>query len=177
MTTRSGSPAPEHGAAEGGRVFLGLRPGDFTSTLSRLQTVVGLVGGLVSIAGALFAVTNFVKPTPVSNAGQIVAIVREAKTEKTITDAKIEILTLQNALITTVTPNYFGKARHSLEEGPYRIRVSHPRYAAETRQIQVVKGQTAEVYLRLRGGSSSPLEHAERAVQEGVGAVKLLFGQ
>jgi len=49
--------------------------------------------------------------------GQIVAIVAEAKTEKAITDAKIEILTLQNALITTVTPNYFGKARHSLEEG------------------------------------------------------------
>jgi hypothetical protein len=101
--------------------------------------------------------------------GQIVAIVAEAKTEKAITDAKIEILTLQNALITTVTPNYFGKARQSLEEGPYRIRVSHPRYAAEVRQVHVVKGQTAEVHLRLRGGSSSPLDQAERVVREGVG--------
>ena len=177
MTNSSVSSSTDHGAAEGGRVLFGLRLGDFTTSLSRLQTVVGLVAGLVSIAGALFAVTNFFKPTPVSNAGQIVAIVQEAKTEKAITDAKIEILTPQNALITTVTPNYFGKARHSLEEGPYRIRVSHPRYTTETRQVQVVKGQTAEVHLLLRGGSSSPLEHAERAVQEGVGAVKRLFGQ
>ena len=107
--------------------------------------------------------------------GQIVAIVAEAKTEKAITDAKIEILTPQNALITTVTPNYFGKARHSLEEGPYRIRVSHPRYAAEVRQVHVVKGQTAEVHLRLRGGSSSPLDQAERVVREGVGLVKRIF--
>src|SRR5438094_1266580 len=97
--------------------------------------------------------------------GQIVAIVEEARTEKTITDAKIEILTPQNALITTVTPDYFGKARHSLEEAPYRIRVSHPRYVAEVRQVQVVKGQTAEVHAQLRGGSSPPLDHAERLVK------------
>jgi len=173
MTTNSGGPPTDHGAAEGGRVFLGLRPGSFTSSLSRLQTIVGFGAGLVSIAGALFAVTNFLTPTPVSSAGQLVAIIQEAKTDKAITDAKVEILTPQNALITTVIPNYFGKARYSLEEGPYRVRVSHPRYAAETRLVHVVKGRTAEVHVQLRGGSSSPLEHAERAVS----AVKRLFGQ
>jgi Carboxypeptidase regulatory-like domain len=146
--------------------------------LSGVQTVVGLTTGLLSIGGVLLAIPGFFStPPPAPTMGQIVAIVEEAKTEKAITDAKVEILTPQNALITTVTPNYFGKARHSLEEGLYRIRVSHPRYAAEVRQVQVVRGQTAEVHLRLRAGSSSPLAQAERVVREGVGAVRRIFGQ
>jgi hypothetical protein len=41
----------------------------------------------------------------------------------------------------------------------------------------VVRGQTAEVHLRLRAGSSSPLAQAERVVREGVGAVRRIFGQ
>src|SRR6266404_2586143 len=160
----------------GGLTALRQRLSKFSPALSGFQTVVGITTGLFSIGGVLFAVPGFFKtPPPEPTMGQIVAIVAEAKTEKAITDAKIEILTPQNALITTVTPNYFGKARHSLEEGPYRIRVSHPRYAAEVRQVQVVKGQTAEVHLRLRGGSSSPLDQAERVVREGVGLVKRIF--
>jgi hypothetical protein len=162
----------------GGLTALWQRLSAFSPALSRFQTFVGITTGLISIGGVLVAVPGFFKtPPPEPTMGQLVAIVAEAKTEKAITDAKIEILTPQNALITTVTPNYFGKARHSLEEGPYRIRVSHPRYAAEVRQVQVVKGQTAEVHLRLRGGSSSPLDQAERVVREGVGVVKRIFGQ
>ena len=160
----------------GGLMALWQRLSTLSPALSRFQTFVGITTGLISIGGVLVAVPGLFKtPPPEPTMGQIVAIVAEAKTEKAITDAKIEILTLQNALITTVTPNYFGKARHSLEEGPYRIRVSHPRYAAEVRQVHVVKGQTAEVHLRLRGGSSSPLDQAERVVREGVGLVKRIF--
>jgi hypothetical protein len=58
----------------------------------------------------------------------------------------------------------------------YRVRVSHPRYAAEVRQVQVFSRQTVEVKVRLRAGSSSPLAHAERAVNEGVRAVRRAFG-
>jgi hypothetical protein len=160
----------------GGLIGLWQRLSTLSPALSRFQAFVGITTGLISIGGVLVAVPGLFKtPPPEPTMGQIVAIVAEAKTDKAITDAKIEILTPQNALITTVTPNYFGKARHSLEEGPYRIRVSHPRYAAEVRQVQVVKGQTAEVHLRLRGGSSSPLDQAERVVREGVGLVKRIF--
>lgn len=148
----------------------------WSPALSGFQTFVGITTGLVSIGGALFAVPSLFTPSPPEpTMGQIVAIVEEAKTQKAVTDAKVEILTPQNAVITTVTPNYFGKARRSLEEGPYRIRVSHPNYAAEVRNVHIVKGQTAEVHLRLRSTSSSTVDQAERAVREGVGAIKRIF--
>lgn len=148
----------------------------WSPALSGFQTAVGIATGLVSIGGALFAVPSFFTPAPPEpTMGQIVAILEEAKTQKAVTDAKVEILTPQNAVITTVTPNYFGKARRSLEEGPYRIRVSHPGYVAEIRNVHVVKGQTAEVHLRLRSTSGSAVDQAERVVREGVGAIKRIF--
>lgn len=150
----------------------------FNPALSRFQAITGFVTAIVSVVGTIVTIPAFFASAPAApTMGTVVAIVEEAKTEKAITDARIEILPPQNALITTVTPNYFGKARQSLEEGPYRIRVSHPRYAAEVRSIHVVKGQTAELRLRLRSGASSPIDHAERVVKEGVGAVKRIFGQ
>ena len=147
----------------------------WSPALSGFQTFVGLTTGLLTIGGALLAVPDlFSSPPPELPMGQIVAIVEEAKTERAVSDARVEILTLQNAVITTVTPNYFGKARRALEEGPYRVRVSHPDYVSEVRNVHVVKGQTAEVHMRLRT-SASPVDHAERAVREGVGAIKRIF--
>lgn len=177
MTTSGETPAPESATAAQSTGWNVRRLAHLNPSLSRIQAFVGLVAGLLSISGALWTSLSLFAPTPAPTHGQVVAVVEEAKTEKAITDARIEILTLQNALITTITPNYFGKARHSLEEGPYRIRISHPRYAAEVRQIHVVKGQTAQVHVRLRGGSSSPLDSAERVVREGVGVVRRIFGQ
>lgn len=148
----------------------------WSPTLSSFQTCVGIIAGLVSIGGALLAVPSVFKPAPPDpTMGQLIAIIEEAKTERAVADAKVEILTLQNAVITTVTPNYFGKVRRSLEEGPYRIRVSHPGYAAEVRNVHVLKGQTAELHLRLRATSSSPVDQAERVVREGVGAIRRIF--
>ncbi len=56
-----------------------------------------------------------------------------------------------------------------LTEGVYVVRVSHPRYAAEVRRVQVLPRQTVEVRTSLRAGSSSPIE---RAVNHGVSAVR-----
>lgn len=179
MTTSGTSPAIEGNGRPGWTARLTtLRQGVAFLNMSRFQAFAGFVTAVVSVAGAVFTIPTFFASAPAApTMGTVVAIIEEAKTEKAITDAKVEILTPQNALITTMTPNYFGKARQSLEEGAYRVRVSHPRYAAEVRTVQVVKGQTAEVHLRLRGGSSSPLDQAERVVKEGVGAVKRIFGQ
>ena len=143
-------------------------------SLSRFQAIVGLVAGLVSVSGTVFSVPQFFRPAP--GLGEGVAVVQEAKSQKAVADATIEILTPQNALVTTLTPNSLGKARHPLKEGPYRVRVSHPRFTAEVRQIQVFSGQTAEIRVRLNAGSSSPPAHAERAANEGVRAVRRLFG-
>ena len=179
MTIDASTPAAQNSSPAVPRALPALlaRLSLMSPSLSKLQAVVGVVTGLLSIGGALLAVPQFFRPTPDATVGQVVAIVEEAKTQKAITDARIEILTPQNALVTTLTPNYFGKARQSLEEGPYRLRVSHPRYAAEVRQIHVVKNRATEIHLQLRVGSSSPIDHAERAVREGVGAVKRIFGQ
>src|SRR5207249_8909 len=89
-------------------------------SLSRLQTFVSLGAGLVSIIGALVAMPNFFKSGPAK--GELVAIVQEAKTDKALSDATIEVLTSQGALVTTLTPNSLGKASCTLEEGRYRVR-------------------------------------------------------
>ena len=135
-------------------------------SLPRFQAIVGLTAGLFSIAGAVFSLPQFLKPASVT--GELVAIVEDSKSQKAISNATIEILTPQNALVTTLTTNTFGRARQALPEGPYRLRVSHPRFSAEVRQIHVLPGQTAEVRVRLHAGSSSPLRQAQRAVSHGV---------
>jgi hypothetical protein len=111
------------GAPPRPRTWLTQRLAGWPTHLSRLQMVVGITSGLVSITGALYTIPTFFKPAP--GTGEIVAIVREAKTDKALPDANVEILTLQNAVITTVIPNDLGRARYSLAEGQYRIRVSN----------------------------------------------------
>jgi hypothetical protein len=149
--------------------------------LSRIQGIVGLAAGLLSIAGFLFsAAQSYLRPAPGS--GELVAIVREAKSDRAVSDASIEILTTDNAIVTTVKPDASGAARYRLKEGPYRVRITHPRYAAELRQVQVSSGQRAEVRVSVHpstraGGGSSPFEQAGRAVDEGIGAFKRVFKQ
>jgi len=117
-------------------------------SVSRVQTFVGLAAGILSITGALVA---FIKPGP--DKGELVAIVQDAKTEKAMSDATIEILTPRDAVITTLKPNSSGKARYTLGEGHYRLRVSHPRYGQEVREVQLIASQTTEVRVQLRAGS------------------------
>jgi hypothetical protein len=118
-------------------------------SLSRVQTLVGLAAGIISITGALVA---FFKPAP--DQGRLVAIVQDAKTEKAISDATVEVLTPLDALITTLKPNYFGVAHCTLGEGRYRLRVSHPRYLSEVRDIQLISSQNTEVRVQLKSGSA-----------------------
>ena len=168
---------PGNGMGEGapnGQPWLAKKWATLNASLSRVQAIVGLLAGIVSVTGALYSVTQFFQPAP--GMGEVVAVVQEGKTEKSVSDATIEILTPQNALVATLTPDYLGRAHQRLKEGMYRVRVSHPRYAAEVRQVQVFSRQTVEVKVRLRAGSSSPLAHAERAVNEGVRAVRRAFG-
>jgi hypothetical protein len=141
-------------------------------SISGLQAAVGLTAGLISIVGAAYSAVQIFKASP--EHGEIVAIVREARSERPIADATIEVFTPQQALVTTLTVTNKGQIRHTLKEGPYRVRVSHPKFGAEVRQVVVQSGHTAEVRFQLvqRAGGSSPLGEAARAVNEGVGTVQ-----
>jgi hypothetical protein len=126
-------------------------------SFSRVQAVVGTLAGIVSISGAAFSLIQAGHP---ANTGDLVAIVQAAGSRLSVTDATVEVLTPQNALVATLTPDATGRAMQELKEGVYVVRVSHPRYAAEVRRIQVLPRQTVEIRANLRAGSSSPIEHA-----------------
>lgn len=138
-------------------------------SLSRLQTTLGIIAALLSIAGALY---GYLRPGRAAHTGDVVAIVLEARSGKAVTDATVEVLTPKDALVTTLAASG-GEARSQMKEGAYRLRVTHPRFAPEVRQIQVIAGQTTQVHVRLAPrAASSPLGAAERAVNEGVDALR-----
>ena len=166
------SGAPQ-GPLAGVRALLGRVP-HLNVTLSAFSTAVGLITGVSSIVGVLLAIPGYFQPAP--GKGQVMAVVVDARTDKAVSNATVEILTPNNALVTTASSSYLGKASSTLDEGQYRIRVTHPKFGAETRNVQVVSGQSTEVRLRLRSGASAPLREAERVVGKGVNAVRRLFG-
>jgi hypothetical protein len=120
----------------------------FHVSLAGFQTVVGLTAGTLSILGALLAVPGFFGEGP--GKGDVVTIVREARTERALPGAVVEILTSTNAVVTTLQANSLGRTRYALVEGPYRIRVSHPQYASAIRDVQVLPSQAAEIPDHLR---------------------------
>lgn len=139
-------------------------------SFSRIQSVVATLAGIVSVGGAAFSVVQYVRP---ANTGELVAIVQAAGSRDVVSGATVEVLTTQDALVATLTPDSAGRASQELREGLYVVRVSHPRYAADVRRIQVQAQQTIEIRTALRAGSSSPLK---RAVNKGVGALRRGLG-
>jgi hypothetical protein len=119
-------------------------------SLSRLQTIVGLAAGLLSISFSLGALLK-----PDSTKAELVAVVQDIKTDKAISDATIEVLTPEDVIVTTLKPDWRGKARFKLEEGRYRVRATHPRYRSEVRDVQLISKESTEVRLQLRSGSGA----------------------
>lgn len=129
-----------------------------TRSLSRVQAMIGTLAGIASIVTVALPL---VQSRP-ANTGELVAIVQAAGTRQAVPDATVEVLTTQNALVATLTPDTTGRAMQKLREGVYLVRVTHPRYAAEVRRIQVLPRHTVEVRASLRAGSSSSVsvDHA-----------------
>src|SRR6476660_2628330 len=125
--------------------FRMLRFPELKLSLSRIQTFIGLAAGMLSITGALVA---FFKTPP--DKGKLVAIVQDAKTEEALSDATIEILTPMDAIVTTLTPNWFGEANCTLDEGHYRLRVSHQGYLSEVRDVRLISSHNTEIHVQLR---------------------------
>jgi len=138
-------------------------------TLSRFQAIVGITAGFISISVGLYTYLHQTRPALFAT-GEVVAIVQDARTGKPVPDAAVEVLTLKDAVVTTLTPGAEGRARGKLKEGTYRLRITHPRFVAEVRQVQVVAGQTSEVRLKL-----VPPAAKSHPVDEAVSAVKKIF--
>ena len=140
-------------------------------TLPRTHSIIGILAGCISISLGLYSYLHLAKPA-VPVVGDLVAVVQDARTGRPVSDATVEILTLKDAVVTTLVPGTGGQARGKLKEGTYRLRVTHPRFTAETRQVQVMAGQTSEVHLRLVPPPPPP---KAGPVDEAVGAVKKIF--
>src|SRR5262250_2700777 len=140
-------------------------------TLPRAHSIIGIIAGCLSITLGLYSYLHLGKPAaPIT--GEMVAVVQEARTGRPVTDATVEVLTLKDAVVTTLAPGTGGQARGKLKEGTYRLRVTHPRFVADARQVQVVAGQTSVVHVRLVPPAPPP---KQGPVDEAVGAVKKIF--
>ena len=148
-------------------------------TLSAAQSVIGLVAGIFSVVGGVYSGVQYFGRTP-TQTGELVAVVRDARTDRPVSGSSVEILGVDDALLTTLAPGDSGQVRTRLREGLYRVRVTHPRYATDTRRIQVGAGQTAQISISLtpRGSGSGPpavVAGTTRAVNEGVSAIRRFF--
>ena len=162
--------------------------------LPHMQAVVGLLAGALSIGGFAYSYLWATTPVPPTS-GELIAMAVDARTEKPIPDATLELLTTKDALVTTLTPDGAGRARQTIKEGNYRLRASHPRFAAEVRQIHVIGGNSGEIRVRLslrvaKGPAATPTaatapapppsssgNEVGKKLDEGVSAVKKIFGQ
>ena len=97
------------------------------------------------------------------------AVVQAAGSRRSVSDATIEIVTTENAIVATLTPDSRGRASKDLPEGVYTVRVSHPRYEADVHRIHVLPRETVEIRASLRAGSSSPIQ---RVLNSGASAFR-----
>jgi hypothetical protein len=139
-------------------------------SLHRVQAIVAVITGLVTIAVGLNSLAQHTASAPGS--GEVVAVVQDAASTHSVPDATIEILTPKNVLVATLTPDSAGRARQSLHEGRYVVRVKHPSYASDVRDIQVFPKQVIEIKASLRAGSDQQLDHVKGTVGDGVRAVR-----
>lgn len=144
-------------------------------SLSSVQALVGVVASVTSITGAVYSAVHYVRPP---ERGEIAAVVREARTRAPVRGATVEILNMEDTLVTTVVPGDDGWARYTVEQGAYRVRASHPGLDAEVRRIEVRPGQTAEVRFQLAQAPTgqqrgrNPVDGAARVVKGSVGAAQ-----
>jgi hypothetical protein len=126
-------------------------------SLTRVQGICGTLAALISIGGAF----GYLVPLQTrTDRGEVLAIVQD-RSGKPVTGASVELLTLQDALVTMVPPAAgAGSAKVPTKEGTYRLRVMHPKYTTESRQIYVVAGQTAHVNMRLQPRPAPPPQAA-----------------
>ena len=133
-------------------------------SLTRVQGICGTLAALISIGGAFGYLVPFQMTK--TDRGEVLAIVQD-RSGKPVTGASVELLTLQDALVTMVPPAAgAGSAKVPTKEGTYRLRVMHPKFTTESRQIYVVAGQTAHINVRLQPRPAPPPPPAPTMAQQ-----------
>ena len=126
--------------------------------MTKVQTIVGFGAGLVTIAGTAMSLAGLSSPVP--SKGEVVAVVQD-RARKPVAAATVEILTPQDALVTTLTAEQDGRVVHRVKEGRYRLRVTHPQFNAESRHVEVHAGERSEIRVLL---AARPLGPAVKTV-------------
>src|SRR5512145_1549944 len=112
-------------------------------SLSSVQATVAIAAGVLSVLGGVYSFWQHIKP--VAGTGQVVAILREGRSDRPVTGATVEVLTEGDELVATLTSPDSGRLQQALKE-----------------------------VMRSAAGST-PVGEAVRAVDEGVGAVRRFF--
>ena len=143
------------------------------------------MAGSLSIAG--YAYKYFEVATAPTD-GELLTVVRNADGAP-VSDARIVVVTLADAPVTSFRAAAPSGGPRVLKEGTYRLRVTHPRYATETRMVQVIAGHTSEVRIKLTPRTvatavqsptpARPVQAnpATRVVSEGMDTLKRIFGR
>jgi len=121
--------------------------------MTKVQTIVGFGAGLVTISGTAMSLAGLTSAVP--SKGEVVAVVQD-RARKPVAAATVEILTPQDALVTTLTAEQDGRVVHRVKEGRYRLRVTHPQFNAESRHVEVHAGERSEIRVLLAARPAGP---------------------
>jgi carboxypeptidase family protein len=114
-------------------------------SFTAVRTIVLLLAASLSIAGYTYRYFELAT-TPTD--GELLTVVRDSRGAP-LSDARIAVLTLADAPVTSFRAAAPVGGLRVLKEGTYRLRVSHPKYVTETRMVQVIAGHTSEVRFTL----------------------------
>ncbi len=115
--------------------------------LTKIQAMVGVAAGLITITGSIVSLAGLHERPPVL--GEMIAVIQDMRERAPLPEATVEILTPQDALVTTLTAPSDGRVARRLKEGKYRVRVSHPQFMPQVRQIEVSSGERSELHVSL----------------------------
>jgi len=142
--------------------------------LSTVQTLVGILAGILTITGGFLSFSGLTTAPTMPQQGEIVASVKEFRTRKPV-PATVEILTPEDALVTTLNVEPDGRLTRRLKEGRYRLRVMHPTFTTEVRHIEVHAGQRSDVRIALAHRPPPPARVVKATVTEEPGPVRKFF--
>ncbi len=128
--------------------------------LTKIQAMVGVAAGLITITGSIVSLAGLHERPPVL--GEMIAVIQDMRERAPLPEATVEILTAQDALVTTLTAPSDGRVARRLKEGKYRVRVSHPQFMPQIRQIEVSSGERSELRVSLAPRPAPPRWRRQR---------------
>jgi hypothetical protein len=153
-------------------------------SFATFRTVVLLLAASLSIGGYAY---RYFEAASAPTDGELLTVVHDAAGAP-VSDARIAVLSLTNAPLASFRAAAPAGGLRVLKEGTYRLRVSHPKYVAETRMVQVIAGHTSEVRVTLaprvvapaaRAATPAPpprVNPATRVVSDSMDSLKRIFG-